>query len=106
MTPEEYLKERAAEDDLDLREALKSVRVSRFLRRVAFRSCGVLRGVHTGASPSRDFIDGQQSIGRWLIDEIFRVDPVTAIEWFKEYAAERVEQQTDAVRVQPEGDGS
>lgn len=106
MSPEEYAREVAAEDELDLREALKSHRVSRLLRRIAFRSCKLLELTHTGAAPSHDFTDGQRSIGKWLVDEIFRIDPQTAIEWLKEYAEERVEQQTHAVRVEPEGDGS
>jgi hypothetical protein len=106
LTPEEYAEERAAEDVLDLREALTSVRVSRFMRRVVFRACKLLELAHTGATPSHDFIEGQRSIGKWLVDELFRVDPVLAAKWWAEYAAERVEQQTDAVRVEPEGDGS
>lgn len=106
MSPEEFASELAAEDDLDLREALKSVRVSRLLRRLAFRSCKLLERSHTGAAASHDFIEGQRSIGKWLVDEIFRVDPQTAIEWLKEYAEERVEQQTHAFRAPPDGDGS
>jgi hypothetical protein len=104
VTPEELLEERAAEDALDLREALRSVRVSRLLRRVAFRACRLLELSHTGAEASHDFIEGQRSIGKWLVDELFRVDPELAARWWGEYANERIEQQADAVREPPEVD--
>jgi hypothetical protein len=106
VSPEEYAKERAAEDELDLREALRSRRVSRLLRRIAFRSCKLIELTHTGSAPSHDFIDGQRSIGKWLVDELFRVDPELAARWWAEYAADRVEQQTHVVREPPDGDGS
>jgi hypothetical protein len=104
VTPEEYAKERAAEDELDLREALKSRRVSRFIRRIVFRACKLIDLTHTGAAPSHDFIDGQRSIGKWLVDEMFRVDPQLAAAWWAEYAEERLDQQTHAVRDPAEGD--
>lgn len=106
MTPEEYAAEVAAEDELAFREVLSSERGQRVLRRIAFRWCKLLDQAHTGADASRDFIDGQRSIGRAIVEECFRVDALRAIEFWNGYAQERGERQTHAVRVEPEGDGA
>jgi hypothetical protein len=106
VSPEEYAKERAAEDELDLREALKKPtreppaaphRLSLLqAHRAHPHRRGALARLHRRAA----------LIGKWLVDELFRVDPELAARWWAEYAADRVEQQTHAVREPPDGDGS
>lgn len=55
--------------------ALSAEQGRRLLDHLAFRAAKVLENAFTGEAASRDYNLGQQSVGRWLLEQCDRVDP-------------------------------